>query len=79
VKDFAMLKEARRYSICSIQDEVRALVDKGCVGRKAQIYALSRYFSDREWQEVQKILDLYNYLLRDPVCDLIGKESWLSD
>jgi hypothetical protein len=78
-KDLAMLKEARQYSIHSIQDEVRALVDKGFVGRKAQIYALSRYFGDREWKEVQRVLDLDNYLLRDSVCDLIGKESWMND
>ncbi len=73
-----MLAE-RQYSICSIQDEVRALVTKGSVGRQNQIYSLSRYFSDREWQQVGQVLETNDYLLRDCVVDLIGKEAWLND
>ncbi len=74
-----MLKEARRYSISAIQDEVRALVTKGSIGRQSQIYLLSRYFGDREWQQVERELEDHEYLLKDPVCDLIGRESWASD
>ena len=74
-----MLKEARRYSINAIQDEVRALVTKGSIGKQSQIYLLARYFGDREWQQVEQELQAHEYLLRDPVCDLIGRESWASD
>lgn len=74
-----MLKEARRYSINAIQDEVRALVTKGSIGKQSQIYSLSRYFDDREWQEVEQELQNHEYLLRDYVIDLIGQESWASD
>jgi hypothetical protein len=73
-----MLTE-RQYSICAIQDEVRALISRGSVNRQQQIYSLARYFSDREWQTVEQILENHDYRLRDCVCDLVGKESWLSD
>lgn len=74
-----MLKEARQYSISTIQDEVRALVTKGSIGKQHQIYALSRCFGDREWPMVEQVLETNDYLLRDYVCDLIGRESWASD
>ncbi len=74
-----MLKEARRYSINAIQDEVRSLVTKGSLDRQSQIYSLARYFDNRQWQQVEQELQDHEYLLRDPVCDLIGKESWASD
>lgn len=74
-----MLKEARQYSIGALQDEVRSLVTKGLVGRQSQIYSLARYFEDMEWRQVQHILTAHEYLLRDSVCDLIGRESWAND
>ena len=73
-----MLKEARQYSIGAIQDEVRALVTKGLVGRHSQIYSLARHFDDMQWRQVEHILCRHEYLLRDHVCDLIGRESWAS-
>ncbi len=74
-----MLKAARQYSISTIQDEVRALVTKGSIGKQHQIYSLSRYFDDREWPMVEQVLETNDYLLRDYVYDLIGQESWASD
>ncbi|MGB3298197.1 MAG: DUF4327 family protein [Phormidesmis sp.] len=74
-----MLKEARRYSISAIQDEARALVTKGSISKQSQIYLLSRYFDDREWQAVEQELQNHEYLLRDYVVDLIGHESWEND
>lgn len=74
-----MLKEARQYSMSAFQDEVRALVTRGLVGRHSQIYSLARYFEDVEWRQVERILSNHEYLLRDSVCDLIGRESWASD
>lgn len=74
-----MLKQARQYSLCAIQDEVRALVTRGLVSRQSQIYSLARYFEEIEWLQVRQILESHEYLLRDYVCDLIGRESWASD
>lgn len=69
----------RQYSIADIQDKVRALVTKGSVRRQQRIYELSKYFNDREWPKVEQLLELNDYLLRDPVIDLVGKETWISD
>lgn len=74
-----MLTEARKYSIDAIQDEVRALVNRGSVDRRHNIYILSRYFDGREWQEIEHTLTQNDYLLRDSISDLIGRESWLND
>ncbi|MGC1306187.1 MAG: DUF4327 family protein [Phormidesmis sp.] len=74
-----MLKAARQYSINAVQDEVRALIYSGSIRRESQIYLLSQYFSDREWPEVEHVLEANDYLLRDTIGDLIGKESWLND
>ncbi len=74
-----MIKETRQYSIHAVQDEVRALVNKGSVGKQNQIYALARFFSDREWPKIEQVLQEHEYLLRDYVYDLIGRESWAND
>jgi Domain of unknown function (DUF4327) len=69
----------QQYCITDFQDEVRALVARGSVSRQQRIYELRPYFSDHEWQNVKQLLAEEDYLLRDPVIDSIGKESWLND
>ena len=69
----------RLYSITDIQDEVRSLVARGSVGRQQRIYELSKYFGDRQWQNIEHLLVANNFLLRDRVIELAGKESWLND
>jgi Domain of unknown function (DUF4327) len=67
------------HSIAEIQDEVRALVARGSVNRQQRIYELSRYFDDRQWQNVEQQLAANNFLLRDRVIELAGKECWIND
>lgn len=73
------MTQLRQYSICDIQDEVCALISRGSVGRQNRIYELSRYFGDRQWPKIERLLEENDYLLRDFVIDLVGKESWRSD
>jgi uncharacterized protein affecting Mg2+/Co2+ transport len=68
-----------RYSITDFQDEVRALVGRGLVGRQQRIYEMRRYFGDRQWQDIERLLDANDYLLRGHIIDLVGKESWIND
>lgn len=68
-----------QYCITDFQDEVRALVARGSVGRQQRIYELRKYFGDRQWQDIEHLLAEYDYLLRGYIIDLIGKESWLND
>ena len=69
----------RQYSITDFQDEVRALVARGSVSRQQCIYELRRHFSDRQWQNVERLLAEEDYLLRGHIIDLVGKESWMND
>jgi hypothetical protein len=69
----------QQYSITDLQDEVRALVARGAVGRQQRIYELSKYFSDRAWHDIECLLNIHDFMLRDHVIDLVGKESWAND
>jgi hypothetical protein len=68
-----------QYSMTDIQDEVRALVERGLVGKQARIYELKKFFSDRKWQTIERLLDMHDYVLRGHIIDLVGKESWIND
>ena len=68
-----------QYCITDFQDEVRALVARGSVSRQQRIYELRKYFGDRQWQNVERLLAEEDYLLRGYIIDLVGKESWIND
>jgi hypothetical protein len=68
-----------QYSIAYFQDEVRALVTRGVVGRQQRIFELRGYFGDSQWHSVEQLLNLHEYLLKDYITDLVGHESWLND
>jgi Domain of unknown function (DUF4327) len=68
-----------RYSLADFQDEVRALVARGVLSRQQRIYELRGNFDDRAWKNVEQILNLHEYLLKDRITDLVGKECWTSD
>ncbi|MGB3570508.1 MAG: DUF4327 family protein [Phormidesmis sp.] len=74
-----MLQTRQRYSIQVVTEEVQSLVARGVLDKKTQLYSLSRYFNDQDWQEVECILTLNEYLLRDSISDLLGPESWAND
>lgn len=67
------------YSIEQIQDEVRQLVEHGTVSRHQPIYTLCQYIPAREWVCVECELERCDYLLRDPIGDLIPCEYWDND
>jgi hypothetical protein len=66
-------------TIADFQDEVRALITRGLVQRQQRIYELRAYFGDRQWQNVEQLLDRHDYVLRGHIIDLVGKESWTND
>lgn len=67
------------FSISMVQDEVRALVNQGIVDRHQRIYTLCKYFPSRDWLMIEQILESDDYLLRDYINDLLGREDWLND
>ena len=68
-----------RYCITDLRDEVRDLISRGLLERQHRIYELKRFFSDRQWLQVEHLLDDQDYLLRGHIIDLVGKESWEND
>jgi uncharacterized protein YqgQ len=68
-----------QYSIELIQEEARELVRKGVVSRQQPIYSLCQFIPAREWACVEQELEKCNYLLRDRIGDLMGKEIWEND
>lgn len=68
-----------RYSLGVIQDEARQLVQKGLVSRQQPIYTLCQYIPAREWVCIEVELEKCDFLLRDRISDLIGREEWDND
>jgi hypothetical protein len=71
--------QSLHYSIDVIQDEARRLVQKGVVSRHQPIYALCQHIPVREWSVVESELERNAYLLRDPIIDLMGSDTWDND
>jgi hypothetical protein len=67
------------YSLNIIQDEARQLVQKGLVSRQQPIYILCQYIPAREWSCIEGELERCDFLLRDRIGDLLGREEWEND
>lgn len=67
------------YSIEQIKEEARCLVEKGTVSCHQPIYILCQYIPAREWVCVECELERCDYLLRDPIGDLISNQRWDCD
>jgi hypothetical protein len=68
-----------RYSLDVIRDEARRLVNQGIVSRRQPIYTLWQYIPAREWSCLENELEQGDFLLRDRIGDLLGREEWLND
>lgn len=68
-----------QYTLDVIKEEARLLVQKGVVSRQQPIYTLCQYIPAREWAWVECELEKSNFLLRDRIGDLMGREEWEND
>lgn len=68
-----------KYSLDVIREEARRLVGAGVVSRKQPIYVLCQYIPAREWTCVESELEESDFLLRDSLADLMGREEWDND
>lgn len=68
-----------QYSIEVIQEEVRSLVKQQVLSRYQPIYALAQFIPAREWDWVERELERNDFLLRDRIIDLLGREDWAED
>lgn len=68
-----------RYSLDVIREEARRLVHLGIVSRYQPIYILWQCIPAREWSCLENELEQGDFLLRDRIGDLLGREEWLND
>ena len=68
-----------RYSIDTLKDEARQLMETGMVSRQQSIYTLCKYIPAREWVKIECELERCDYLLRDPIGDLVSDDTWEND
>jgi len=71
--------QSLQYSIELVRDEARQLVAKGVVSRQQPIYTLCQYVPVREWPLIEAELERCDFMLRDRIGDLIGRECWDND
>ena len=67
------------YSLDIIKDEARQLIETGTISRQQSIYSLCKYIPAREWVMVECQLERNDYLLRDPIGDLVSDDRWDND
>ena len=67
------------YSIDILKDEARQLIETGIISRQQSIYSLCKYIPAREWMTIECQLERNDYLLRDPIGDLVSCDSWEND
>ena len=67
------------YTIDMLRDEARQLVEGGIVSRQQPIFTICAYIAAREWPFIETELEEHDYLLRDRIIDLVGREDWEND
>ncbi len=68
-----------RYTLAMLQDDVCQLLLRGLISRQQPIYTLSRHIPARIWEQVERELESSDFLLRDPIGELVNHEQWSSD
>ena len=69
----------KRYSITIIREEAINLIQAGVVDLNQPLRYLLEYLPAEQWNLVECELELHDYLLRDHIIDLVGKQEWESD
>lgn len=67
------------YSLDTLKNEARQLIETGIISRQQSIYTLCKYIPAREWVTIECQLERADYLLRDPIGDLVSYDSWEND
>lgn len=68
-----------RYTLTMLQDEVYQLIQQKLINRRQPISVLAKYFPARDWQWMERELEQNDFLLRDPIGELISHEEWQTD
>lgn len=74
-----MVQAPISYTLGFIKQEAGQLVKKGILSRQQPIYTLCKYIPAREWENIERELEQNDFLLRDRICDLLGREDWFDE
>ena len=69
----------KRYSINVIREEAINLIQAGVIDLHQPLRYLLEYLPAQQWDLVECELELHDYLLRDHIIDLVGKQEWETD
>ncbi|MEO1069498.1 MAG: DUF4327 family protein [Cyanobacteria bacterium J06638_6] len=69
----------RHYTLETLRDEAKQLVEGGTLDRCQPIYALCGYIAAREWPFMEAELEDNDYCLSDRIGDLLPYETWSND
>ena len=72
-------QQDKRYTLDALRDEATALVHQHKVNRQQPIYTLCHLLPTGEWVCFEKVLKENEFLMRDPIIDLLSQESWEED
>lgn len=68
-----------QYSLEVIREEARQLVHRGIISRQQPIYVLCQNIPARDWVYFATELEANEFLLRDRISDLLGRQEWHND
>ena len=68
-----------QYSLEVIREEARQLVHRKIISRQQPIYVLCQNIPARDWVYFASQLEANEFLLRDRIGDLLGREEWHND
>ena len=69
----------KRYSIAAIREEAIDLVQVGVIALNQPLRILCEYLPPQQWKNIERELEMHEYLLRDRIIDLVGELNWGSD
>ncbi len=79
IKGVFFLKTTVKYDLEVLREEARKLIQKGEINRNEPIYTLCKFIPGRDWVCLELELEENDFLLRDKIIDLLGREDWTED
>lgn len=64
------------FSLELIRSTAIELVRQQRLDRQQPIYTLCQFIPAKQWFAVERELELHDFLLRDHIIDLMGREAW---
>ena len=67
------------YRLSMLRDEAQELVYRRLLTRQHPIAAIRQHLPEREWQQIEQLLEQHELLPREPIMTLFSQEEWSED